>query len=121
MTESNLGQLDLVVKNARLFDGASMREGTYSVGIRRDKIEVLEARGSEMTGKMEIDGTGRFLMPGLIDCHIHLFDFLNLKSQEALDTFIEGPLHEHLRNFLEAGVTTVKSVGDSEDDILMVR
>jgi imidazolonepropionase-like amidohydrolase len=121
MTESRRAQLDLVISNVRLFDGASIREGTYSVGIRRDKIEVFEARASEMTGKKEIDGAGRFLMPGIIDCHIHLFDFLNLKSQDALDNFIEGPLHEHLRDFLEARVTTVKSVGDSEDDILRVR
>lgn len=121
MTESSGGQLDLVIRNARLFDGASTREGTYSVGIRRDKIEVLEARGSEMTGRKDVDAAGRFLMPGIIDCHVHLFDFLNLTSQDALDNFIEGPLHKYLRDFLEAGVTTVKSVGDSEDDILRVR
>ena len=121
MTQSSLGQLDLVIKNARLFDGERMREGTYSVGIRRDKIEVLEAQTSDISGKDEVDAGGRLLMPGIIDCHIHLFDFLNLKSQDALDNFIDGPLHQHLRNFLEAGVTTVKSVGDSEDDILKVR
>ncbi len=111
MAESSRWQLELVIKNARLFDGERMREGAYSVGIRRGKIEVLEARASGLNGKKEIDARGRLLMPGLIDCHIHLFDFLNLKSQDALDNFIDGPLQEHLGNFLEAGVTTKVSWG----------
>lgn len=113
--------LDLVVRNVRLFDGERIRVGAFAVGVKGNRIQSVEPAPSNLDGKIDIDGAGRLLMPGLIDCHVHLFDFRNLKDQEALDKFIDGPLHQHLWNFLEAGVTTVKSVGDSEDDILKVR
>jgi imidazolonepropionase-like amidohydrolase len=121
MAESDLGTLDLIVRDVRLFDGANMREGTFDVGVRHDRIARVESSSSKMIGAEEVKGAGQFLMPGIIDCHIHLFDFLNLTNQDALDRFIEGPLHQHLHDFLAAGVTTVKSVGDSQDDILKVR
>ncbi len=121
MTEFDSGTLDLVIRDVRLFDGASMREGAFDVGIRHDRIARVESSSTILTGQKEVAGAHRFLMPGIIDCHIHLFDFLNLTTQDALDRFIEGPLRQYLHDFLATGVTTVKSVGDSQDDILKVR
>jgi imidazolonepropionase-like amidohydrolase len=60
-------------------------------------------------------------MPGLIDCHIHLLNFWTAKDEAAMAAEIEKELPKRLNDFLTAGVTTVKSVGDSEDDILDVR
>jgi len=60
-------------------------------------------------------------MPGLIDCHIHLLNMWTAKDEASMTADIETELPKRLNDFLEAGVTTVKSVGDSEDDILRVR
>jgi imidazolonepropionase-like amidohydrolase len=60
-------------------------------------------------------------MPGLIDCHIHLLNMWTAKDEATMAADIETELPERLKDFLTAGVTTVKSVGDSEDDILRVR
>jgi imidazolonepropionase-like amidohydrolase len=60
-------------------------------------------------------------MPGLIDCHIHLLNFWTAKDETTMSADIETELPKRLNDFLTAGVTTVKSVGDSEDDILRVR
>ena len=60
-------------------------------------------------------------MPGLIDCHIHLFNIWTAKDEATMAADIETELPKRLNDFLAAGVTTVKSVGDSEDDILRVR
>jgi imidazolonepropionase-like amidohydrolase len=60
-------------------------------------------------------------MPGLIDCHIHLLNMWTAKDEATMAADIETELPKRLNDFLTAGVTTVKSVGDSEDDILRVR
>ena len=60
-------------------------------------------------------------MPGLIDCHIHLLNFWTAKDETMMAADIETELPNRLNDFLAAGVTTIKSVGDSEDDILRVR
>jgi len=60
-------------------------------------------------------------MPGLIDCHIHLLNFWTAKDEATMAADIETELPKRLLDFLAAGVTTVKSVCDSEDDILRVR
>ena len=60
-------------------------------------------------------------MPGLIDCHVHLLNMWTAKDEATMAADIENELPKRLNDFLTAGVTTVKSVGDSEDDILHVR
>ena len=60
-------------------------------------------------------------MPGLIDCHLHLLDMWTAMDEVSMAADISGGLPERLRDLLRAGVTTVKSVGDSEEDILRVR
>lgn len=60
-------------------------------------------------------------MPGLIDCHVHLLNMWTAKDEATMAADIETELPKRLNDFLTAGVTTVKSVGDSEDDILHVR
>ncbi|MBS2014131.1 MAG: amidohydrolase family protein [Deltaproteobacteria bacterium] len=74
-----------VVTNALVFDGERFREG--NVYVRGATIEgfVDEApRGAEI-----VDGRGHTLLPGLVDAHTHI-----------------GTSTEHLRRFVEHGVTT---------------
>jgi imidazolonepropionase-like amidohydrolase len=111
--------MDLLINNARLFDGSALREGLFSVGIVGDKITSVGP--SSVRANREIDAAGKFLMPGLIDCHIHLLNMWTAKDEKTMAADIEHELPRRLDDFLAAGVTTVKSVGDSEDDILRVR
>jgi imidazolonepropionase-like amidohydrolase len=110
---------DLVVSNARVFDGTKLLDQLQSVGIAKGRITCV---GSSATpARREIDAAGRFLMPGLIDCHLHLLNMWTALDEDSMAADINGELKTRLRALLEAGVTTVKSVGDSEDDILRVR
>jgi imidazolonepropionase-like amidohydrolase len=109
---------DLAIKNARVFDGSSMLE-SVSIGIAQNKIEMVAASG--VSASREIDAAGRFLMPGLIDCHIHLLNMWTATDELTMAIEIASELPKRLNALLAAGVTTVKSVGDSEDDILHVR
>jgi imidazolonepropionase-like amidohydrolase len=110
---------ELVINNARIFDGSAVLQGLHNVGIAGDRIRSVSS--SPIAGSRQIDAQRRFLMPGLIDCHIHLLNFWTAKDETTMAADIETELPKRLNDFVAAGVTTVKSVGDSEDDILRVR
>jgi imidazolonepropionase-like amidohydrolase len=119
MKSSDRSGCELVVNNATIFDGAAVLEGPHNVGIVGGRIRFVSS--APIAGGRQIDARGRFLMPGLIDCHIHLLNMWTAKDEASMTADIETELPKRLNDFLEAGVTTVKSVGDSEDDILRVR
>src|SRR5215471_2263072 len=110
MSEHPVVQSETVITNARLFDGVELRRGLFNVGITGATIDVVTT--SAVNGSKQIDAGGRFLMPGLIDCHIHLNDFFNATDEGLMETFLAERLPENLMNLLSAGVTTIKSVGD---------
>lgn len=112
---------DLVVVDARLWDGTSgeAREGVFieiSGGVIRRVGPMAAYRGSPSSGRGTtlLDAEGRFVMPGLIDAHVHLIysRFGHLAEIDSL------PLEHHTllaaknaRTLLSYGYTTVRDVG----------
>ena len=96
----------LVIANVSVFDARTMqhRRG-QSVLVRGDRITAIgpAARFAVPEGAQVIDGTGKYLIPGLIDVHMHMTEmlrFAGLTGEEVLPTY------------LRYGVTTVRSTGD---------
>jgi imidazolonepropionase-like amidohydrolase len=70
-----------------------------------------------------IDATGKYLMPGLTDAHIHFFqngglytrpDVIDLRKEMPYDQEIalaKNDMENKLRNYLKNGITTVIDVG----------
>src|SRR5262249_39575486 len=97
----------IVIQNAALFDTAS---GTMKpnrtiivVGPKIEAIGTPEQPVSIPSNATILDGKGKFVIPGLIDAHVHLVHRLNyahLTGDEVL------PL------FLANGVTSVRDTGD---------
>ena len=56
--------LDVAVRGARLIDGA-----VADIGIRGERIAQI---GGEFEAALEIDATGKWLLPGGVDAHVHL-------------------------------------------------
>ncbi|MBI3801874.1 MAG: amidohydrolase family protein, partial [Deltaproteobacteria bacterium] len=119
MPEQTAPVSDLIINNARLFDGMEVRDGLFSVGISGKTIDSVTT--STAKGKKAIDAAGRFLMPGLIDCHIHLNDFFHVTDEATMAAYLDQELPGHLLELISAGVTSIKSVGDPEDHILQTR
>jgi adenine deaminase len=98
----------LVIRNVSVFDSATatMRRGCTIVVAG----ETIAAIGTEdhpvaiPTGARVIEGNGRYVIPGLIDAHVHLVHL-------ADRTRVTGD--EYLPLFLAAGVTSVRSAGDA--------
>ena len=97
----------VVIQGGRLFDSASGEMNPVAaVVIRGDRIESIVASGAALSipaGATVLDARGRFLIPGLIDAHVHLVHVLRSMQMTGDEVF---PL------FLANGVTTVRDVGD---------
>ena len=59
-------------KNVNLFDGVKM-VGTTNVQIEDGKVSAIGADILPATDSEMIEGTGKTLVPGLIDCHSHVW------------------------------------------------
>ncbi|WP_419787086.1 allantoinase AllB [Pseudodesulfovibrio sp.] len=60
---------DLVLNNARLVTEDDIRDAT--VGIRDGRIVRIAPTGEKMEGKQVVDCTGKLVLPGFIDLHVH--------------------------------------------------
>ncbi len=65
----------MVINNVSLIDGTGVPiRQNISVGIKAGKIVSIDSIATNST-ENTIDGTGKFLIPGLFDCHVHISDF----------------------------------------------
>lgn len=68
---------DLVISNVNLIDGTGKPMQTnVSIGIKDGKIVAIDTSLLAQSTSY-IDGKGKFLIPGLFDCHVHTSDFEN--------------------------------------------
>lgn len=65
--------MDYLIKNGRVLDPASERDGMYEVLIR-DGVIARVAEKIDAGDARVIDASGCFVMPGLVDLHVHLRD-----------------------------------------------
>ncbi len=89
--------LDLVIRRGRLVDADGVTEA--DLGIRAGRIaEVGPGLGGAAS---EIDAAGSFVMPGGVDCHVHLGQ-VSSKGDVTADDFWTGS-----RSGVHGGTTTV--------------
>jgi imidazolonepropionase-like amidohydrolase len=115
-----------LIKNITLID---VRSGKalpgYSVVISNGMIaEAGPAKKIKTAaGAKEIDGTGKYLMPGMADAHIHFFqsgglytrpDAVDLRRKSSYEkevAFGKKNAADYLNRYLRLGITTVIDVG----------
>jgi imidazolonepropionase-like amidohydrolase len=66
---------DLIISNVNLIDGngTAMQQG-MNIYIKDNKIARIDSNKAEQA-KMLIDGTGKYIIPGLFDCHAHTSNY----------------------------------------------
>ena len=116
-----------VLRNARLFDGtgAGVRDGV-TVTIDDGRITAAgDAPADGPAAVRDLDLGGRFLMPGLIDCHTHLSMVVEPEVAEGAEPLRPGVIGHFvataLRRALRMGITTIRDVGAYGDVVLEAR
>ncbi|ARM75467.1 metal-dependent hydrolase family protein [Acidianus manzaensis] len=103
---------DLGIKNGNVFSGKD-NLGKTNIYVNNGKIVKISKENLEV--RQEIDAKDMFVMPGLIDSHIHLS---GIKGGSLLKIMFEKPEYRILRaskwleKLLLAGFTTVRDCGD---------
>lgn len=98
----------LVIRGAAVFHEGSFAPSA-AVIVEDGRIrEVVPVDGPVVVpaGALEIDGRGRFLLPGFIDAHAHVSHLL---PQAGV------PAEEVLPHYLANGITTLRATGDALD------
>jgi dihydroorotase len=75
--------VDLIIKNARIFVAGQIQTG--GIAINKGKIVQVSKDSNLPAGETTIDGKGHLVIPGAIDCHVHLRD-LNYSNKEDFYT-----------------------------------
>lgn len=123
-----LSPAQVFIKNVNLVDIPSRQiiEGMDIAASGGKIIYVGKGRAYKMqAGTKVIDGTGKYLVPGFTDAHVHFFQSGGLFTRpDAIDLRKYRPypdelkwVHKHmqgfLRRYLKAGITSVVDVGSS--------
>ena len=97
---------DIAIAGATLWDGTGRAPVPNAVTlVRGDRIVCAGSAGECLVpkGARVVDGQGQYLIPGLIDSHVHLLFIVNGSVSEQMDL--------DLRDYLAQGVTTVRDMG----------
>ncbi len=99
--------------NAMVTDSTCAEPRLRNVLVENGRIVDIEATGAPAENRETIDLRGKTLMPGLIDCHVHVNASmmnltLNAQLPDALSLLRALPI---MRGMLDRGFTTVRDVG----------
>ncbi len=98
---------DLAIQNVTVVDAVEGARAGMTVVIRGDTIVAIAPSGDAPAALRVVDGTGRYLIPGLWDMHVHL------TYDPALTAAMPGL-------FLRWGITSVRDTGGLLDRVLPV-
>lgn len=101
----------LLVSNVHVIDGNGNEKSGQNVLIKNGKFVKITDQPIAVKNVETVDGTGKVLMPGLIDSHVHI-QGLNSQSDEDSDAFLENTVPSILKDkLLPYGITTIKELG----------
>ena len=64
---------DLVLKGGHVVDPASGRDGISDIGFRDSRVATIAAEIPVESARTTLDVTGKYVVPGLIDMHAHVY------------------------------------------------
>ena len=111
----------MILEGATLIDGTGRAPLACAVIlIERDRIRAVGECGAVRIprGARIVDATGKFILPGLIDCHCHLDsvgvgDLGDLPEEWATPAKLRELILDDARLDLAGGVTTIRDMGSS--------
>ncbi len=119
--------MTIAIQHVRLIDGTGTVRDRTTLLVHGTKIRAV---GSSQEikipkGAVRIDGRGLTIIPGLIDCHVHLClggepDVVGtLESEQPFYTLLKSAAHA--KATIDAGFTTVRDVGARDHSIFTLK
>lgn len=94
-------EYDLIIENGRVMDPATQLDTPGQVAIRDGRIAAVSAAPLAGQARERIDAGGRLVCPGLIDLHVHVYEWVTNFGVWADDAGVD------------AGATTIVDQGSS--------
>ncbi|UFN49274.1 amidohydrolase family protein [Roseomonas sp. OT10] len=106
---------DLLLTNFALLDVAAgeLRSG-HQVLVRGNRIAAVERGAIDAPGAQVLDLGGRTLMPGLIDCHVHMAPGAVLNQPKLPLSFVAARGVMWMREMVSRGFTTARDAGGAD-------
>lgn len=109
----------ILFRNARIVDGTRPERGEPTCVLVED--DAIREVGPDLRSASaeSIDLKGRTLMPGLVDCHVHVVAGLADLGRNAMlpDSLVMARAITIMRDMLMRGFTTVRDVGGADHGI----
>jgi imidazolonepropionase-like amidohydrolase len=112
----------LLFRNAAIVDGTTDRARPgMSVLVADGRIAEVSEREITSPSARVVDLAGKTLMPGLIDCHVHVTAALTNLGQNAMlpDSYLAHRAAEIMHGMLMRGFTTVRDVAGADIGLQM--
>ncbi len=116
----------LLIRNTSIVDVENKKMlPPQDVLIQNGTITAIGKKISAPAGIKEMDGSGKWLMPGLVDAHIHFFqsggiyarpDAVDLRQYQPYEmeiAWVHQNMESFLRRYTAAGITSVIDVGST--------
>ncbi len=103
----------VVFRGGRVFDGTGSPPSPGDVAVEAGRIVEV---GPGLDGDEAIDVTGRTVLPGFFDCHVHVV-MSHLDTMRQLETPFSYPFYEAIGNLertLAVGITSVRDAGGAD-------
>jgi imidazolonepropionase-like amidohydrolase len=107
----------ILFKNFSLLDPRwDEARGGYEVLVEGDLMKEVSDKPIKARDAHVVDGGKRTLMPGLIDCHVHVFlTEVNIRNLESVPlTLLTAKAAELMRGMIDRGFTTVRDTGGAD-------
>ncbi len=111
-----------VINHVRIITGTDQVIENGSFQFENGKITGIS--GEELKGDVVLDGTGKTVIPGLIDCHVHLgmeAPGQGFAMKASNDTELGARIMKQCLEFPKYGVTCVRNAGTDSDGDLYAR
>ncbi|MEW9676938.1 amidohydrolase family protein [Lentibacillus sp. L22] len=117
--------MEYVIDNVQILQGPDLEiKHDCGVWIKNEEIYKILPKKDYLDHLKYINGEGKYLMPGLIDLHVHIMwdgskDPVSTLKEEGYEQMLIRAV-SYCQDYIEAGITTIRDIGSVDDIALHV-